>query len=273
MTQMQPGNFTQIIQAVEAADHQLSGNVYHALSAWFAACQEEPSGLREIQAASREYRKVEFFLNVNPKGEAAVLEDALLQDFEQMRAHYPTYSHWFQRAEFPDGRPTLLIARWLCHLVGLRHQAVHLFIDHPRLLDHTLIQMRSLNKAESPGRFDLPAAGHVTGLETVEAALQKELREELDVDVHALLDLTRLGSYLHTARMEAYNVEYRVVFYSRLSAEDWLRLSAGADEVAAIVSLPAAKLHEFIARRPEQVASGLVGSFPFYLKHLLLATD
>lgn len=259
----------QVIRAVEATDHQLTDATYREISRLFAECQTNSSSLQEIQESTREYGNQEFFLCVNREGESAPIGGEILDDFDQTIARYPEYSLWFHKAKFPDDQPTLLIARWLCHLVGFRHRVVHLFIDHPELVDHTLIQVRSLDKAESPGRFDLPAAGHVTGMEKVEAALHKELFEELGLEVKSLTGLTQLGSYTFSDPTGFHNVEYRTVFFGRLSADDWLKVSANSDEVTAIVSLPIIKLHEMIIVFPDPIASGLMASFPLYLKHKL----
>jgi hypothetical protein len=74
-----------------------------------------------------------------------------------------------------------------------------------------------------------------------------------------------------TDTSEFHNVEHRTVYYGRLAADDWLVLSAASDELAAVLAMPVAKLHTLIARHPEQVASGLLASFPLYLQHRLTA--
>jgi isopentenyldiphosphate isomerase len=264
-----PSPLAQIITTIEAEDHQLTDTSYHEILEYFVNCQSDPSYVLEIQQSAKEYGEKEFFLCTNQKGEPVSVRKDILEDFHITASKFPTYQLWFHEGQLPDKQPTLLIARWLCHLVGFRHRVVHLFISHPELGDHTLIQIRALDKAESPGCFDLPAAGHTTGTDTIEESLHKELMEELGVRVDALKDFAQLGSYNYSGPSTYHNVEFRTVFFGRLNSEDWLRINADSNEVAALVSLPIYKLEEMIVDFPERVASGLKASFPLFLKHRL----
>ncbi|MBN2002618.1 MAG: tyrosine-type recombinase/integrase [Anaerolineae bacterium] len=256
-----------IATVVKAADHQLTDTVYRKVSQFFLECQSDSTRMLEIEQAGKEYSKREFFVCVNRDGQPVIQGEKVIEDFRKTIDHYPEYEFWFQEALLPDNRPTLLVARWLCHSVGFRHRVVHLFLDHPELKDCTLLQVRAIDKAESPGCFDLPAAGHVSGIEALEVALRAELAEELGLRVTALTDFVQLGSYAYLDSPENRNVEHRTVFYGRLSTADWLKINADSPKVAAIVSIPIAKLHDMIADLPESVASGLRGSFSLYLKH------
>lgn len=256
-----------IATAVKAADHQLTVAAFRKISQLFLECQSDPARLLEIEQASKEYSQREFFVCVNQQGQPVIQSEKVLEDFRKTVDRCPEYEFWFQEALLPDNRPTLLVARWLCHSVGFRHRVVHLFLDHPELKGYTLLQVRAFDKTEAPGRFDLPAAGHVSGIETLEAALRTELAEELGLEIAALNDFTQLGSYTYSDPSEHRNVEYRTVFYGRLSVADWLKVNADSSEVAAIVSIPLSKVHEMIVNLPESVASGLQGSFSLYLKH------
>ena len=259
-----------VVRAVAAADHRLEATAYREIARLFTRFQSDPRCAGAVRATALEYGRPEFFLCVDRDGAPLLAAEELLADFRATVARHPEYGLWFRPAEL-DGWPVLLAARWLCHLVGLRHRVVLLFLDHPTLADHTLLQVRSFDKPESPGLFDLPAAGHVSDLEDLPAALRHELAEELHLELEALAGFTLLGSYLLTDTSEFQNVEHRTVYYGRLAADDWLTLSAASDELAAVLALPVAKLHTLIARHPEQVASGLLASFPLYLQHRLAA--
>jgi isopentenyldiphosphate isomerase len=218
-----------------------------------------------------EYERLEFLLCVDHQGNAVTTPEKILKDFHETVARYPSFGSWFREAKLAEcDEPVLLVARWLCHLVGFRHVTVHAFIDHPTLTDHTLVQVRGVDKAESPGCFDLPMAGHVVGLELVEKTLFTELAEELRLERDALCGLTRLGSYEYRqppGQPSFRNAEYRVVFWSRLITDAWLKVSAADDEVAAIAAFSLAELEGMLARFPERIASGLKASFPLYLEH------
>jgi len=131
------------------------------------------------------------------------------------------------------------------------------------------VQVRGAGKAEAPGCFDLPTAGHVTGLEEIEEAFFKELRQELSLKRGDLHELWLLGAYAYDPPPDPSglrNAEYRVVFRTQLDAASRSRLSVPSDEVAAITALSLAELEGLIAGFPDRVASGLRASFPLYLR-------
>ena len=259
----------QTIAAVEKADHQLNQAAYRQVRRLFDSCQSNPLYLQNVQQMAPEYGRREFLMCVDRQGNPVVTSEKTIADFCETVARCPDFELWFRKAERPGhDAPVLLVARWLCHLVGFRHGTVHLFIDHPTLTDHTLVQVRAVDKAESPGCFDLPAAGHAVGLESVQDTLFKELLEELGLERDALHGLTWLGGYEYcepAGQPGFRNVEYRAVFQGRLSREGWLEVSAADDEVAAVAVFSLAELGEMIARFPERIASGLGASFPVYL--------
>ena len=247
-------------QAVHAEDGRLTDSAYRATAHLFAETQRDPGLLESFGA---EYGRVEALLCVDRTGSPVPISDAALADYRQTVAASPDFGLWFRRASLPNGRPALLIARWLCHIAGLRHRTVHLFLDHPTLSDHTVLQLRGLDKAEAPGLIDLPAAGHVVGMETVEEALQKEVDEELDLSLDSLESLACLGSYAYEDTGGT-NAEYRTIYRGRLSREAWMRLGAGDDELLAIAFLPLSKLRALVTAHPERVASGLSASLALY---------
>jgi isopentenyl-diphosphate delta-isomerase len=69
------------------------------------------------------------------------------------------------------------------HARGLWHRAVHVFVfDRAGRL---FLQKRSLAKDKSPGLWDASCSGHVDAGETYDAAAQRELGEELGLQVAA----------------------------------------------------------------------------------------
>ena len=90
----------------------------------------------------------------------------------------------------------LLAARWLCHLVGLRHRTVEIFLDLAGVGDgHTLVQVRGMDKVIAPGAFDIPCAGHASGAEFSEEALRHELGDELNLALEDLEDLRLIAEH------------------------------------------------------------------------------
>ena len=131
-----------------------------------------------------------------PVAAVAAIGTSSLVDFNETLEHYPGFGRWFRAAQV-GGTPVLLVARWLCHLAGFRHRTVQLFLEHPTAEAYTLLQVRGLDKAEAPGSFDLPAAGHVAGVDTIEEALFAELEEELGLRAEDLDGLAAVGRYVY----------------------------------------------------------------------------
>ncbi len=238
---------------------------------------------------TEEYTREEFLLVVDKQGEPSGTAASVLESYEKTSAIYPQFKKWFQEAILPDGllptRPlpgglwagrarVLLASRWLCHLIGLRHGTVEIFIDPPHLEGHTLIQVRGLDKFEAPGAFDIPCAGHISGVDTAEATLRKELAEELNLTMEDLCDLrllqrynsyTGVGTGTGTVVKQSVNNEYRILYRARLksTAAENIRFTDGEVVGLAVFSVPGLKA--MVDRYPERIASGLGDAIGFYM--------
>jgi len=256
--------------AVEKADHVISISVYHQTRSLFTACVSDPQHLRHLQRLAPEYGRPEYLLCVDSAGSPAPPTEDMVEDFRKTTVSHPSLGLWFHEAAAAESEGSvLLVARWLCHLVGFRHRCVHLFIDHPTRDEYTLVQVRGVGKAESPGRFDVPAAGHIVGLESVTDTLFKELAEELNLGQDDVHNIEMVGSYNYyepSTNPVLRNVEFRVVFRSRLKTDSLLKMRCVDREVAAISVFALSELQGLIEAFPERVASGLTESFPVYLR-------
>ncbi|MCJ7737794.1 MAG: NUDIX domain-containing protein, partial [Anaerolineae bacterium] len=96
-----------------------------------------------------------------------------------------------------NGITTVLVARSLCHRIGLRHGTVQLILDHPTRPDYTFLQIRGFHKTDAPGEFDMPCAGHTVACDTAEAALQRELTEEIGLTGEDMEEIRCVGRYEH----------------------------------------------------------------------------
>jgi 8-oxo-dGTP pyrophosphatase MutT (NUDIX family) len=264
------GNVVDLRQAVQVAGYRLDGAAYDRVRALFLRFTAQPPTPEQIRCVAPEYGREEFLRCVDAAGQAVHAPGTILADYDRVAEGHPQYALWFRPVDGPEGR-ILLIARWLCHLAGFRHRTVHLMLDHPILPDHVLVQVRGVRKEESPGCFDLPVAGHVSGLSTVEATLHRECEEELGLALEQILGLRRVGSY-DRAYLEEWpgfwNVEHHTVFRGRLAAEAWSHVHAPGDEVAGIAVFSVARLRALIARFPERVAWGLRDALPLYAQGL-----
>jgi isopentenyldiphosphate isomerase len=252
-----------LLGTLERADYVLDQATYLKVRALFLACADTPALLQMIQRIAPEYGKPEFLLCVDAKGQAVTLDTNTLQDFSTLATEKPNFELWFQSSQDgTEGRPVLLVARWLCHLAGFRHRVVHLFLDHPTVPGYTLVQVRGAVKAEAPGKFDLPVAGHVIGVEKVKAALAQEMREELGLTRADVVDLRLLDEYEYADPVDAplHNREWRSVFSARLQAKALPRIRFADGEVAAIATFSLDELRTLAEAFPERLASGLAYS-------------
>lgn len=255
---------------VVEADHVLLPTVYAEVRQAFADWASGPTYPQNSGRLTPERGQSEFLICVNHTGVPVPLTKDAIEDFEQTALRHPDFKKWFQPAILHEGkRPTLFVARWLCHLLGFRHRAVHLFIDHPTLEDYTLIQVRGVHKIQYPGCFGVPTAGHIVEFTPVMDSLLKELREELNLTHHDIDELKKIGSYDHqdvVGQPGVHNVEFRIVFRGRLKKDGLLKARFADGEVAALAFFALSELEALIEAFPERVSSGLMASLPVYLR-------
>jgi hypothetical protein len=159
-----PAIWQMVRLSVAEAGYVLDLNVYERLRSLFIQTYASGDG-SQLAAITREFLQDEYLLVVDAAGQPVLPEQSIVADFEVMLQAHPSFSVWFQMDTVAEGpgssKPVLLVARWLCHLSGLRHVTVELFLDLPDRPGATLVQIRGLAKSESPGDFDLPCAGHI----------------------------------------------------------------------------------------------------------------
>jgi 8-oxo-dGTP pyrophosphatase MutT (NUDIX family) len=235
------------------------------------------SSERTPASQTREYGQEEFLLIVDEQGVPNQAGAEMLFRNHQTLVEYPDFGKWFREGSIPTGEwsgtRVLLAARWLSHFIGLRHGTVEIFIDPPTLAgsvqseQYTLVQVRGNEKFEAPGAFDIPCAGHITGVDTAEASLVKELAEELNITLDDLDDLRRLGrynSYTQASNSGSINNEFRVLYRARLKKEAVAKIRFTDGEVAALAVFAVGELRSLIQRFPERIASGLSGAMDFF---------
>lgn len=257
--------------AVEAEDFVLTPKSYDAAKRLFLKVKSSDDRSERWKTVSPEYGTREYFRTVDRLGSVSSTTAGVLEDYRRTLGDYAAFEAWFNEGSSIDQERcetrTLLPARWLCHLGGFRHLSVHLFLRLDGNDEHLLIQVRGTRKAESPGAFDLPVAGHVAAEQNDRDALLREAKEELDLEAADLLKLTALGGYEYKEPDSSSwmrNVEFRLVFEAALSGSTFSKLRPAQDEVAAIALFSIAEVESMIATFPERVASGLRSSFPIY---------
>ncbi len=83
------------------------------------------------------------------------------------------------------------------HARGLLHRAVHLWLHDPA--GRILLQRRSLSKDREPGKWTSSVSGHVNAGEEYDAAIYREIPEEIGIPAHSCRDFVRV-KYFHACR-------------------------------------------------------------------------
>jgi isopentenyldiphosphate isomerase len=169
--------------------------------------------------------------------------------------------------------------RWLVHLLGLRHRAVHIaFRTETGLL---AIQRRSHSRPDWPDALDMAVAGHVPQNQqghdiTYEQGAWKEIEEELGLierDAPKTLvggSLTPVGEPYFSFDMDIrrnppfYNAEARQIYIATLTGDGLSKLHFSDGEVAGLTFISPETAWEILER--ENIASGLRFSMPRVLE-------
>lgn len=182
----------------------------------------------------------------------------------------------------PDGTTTGLVGpRWVFHLFGLRHRAVHVGLATPGGL--VILQRRSPVLRDWPGAPDMAVAGHVPQADdgsdlTFLYAAWKEMEEEIGLaeqDAEATLvekQLVPVGiPYVSVDRdlkrdTPFLNVETRQIYAATLTGEGLARLHFADAEVGGLMLVTLETAWDILLENP--LASGLRYSLPRYLDWL-----
>ena len=222
---------------------------------------ETASHSDEARLRTPEFGRDEYLVNCDTEGRAIVAEnDSGLSSLSAGARP------WLKRED-----NKLLVSRWLAHFIGFRHRVIHLFLDHPDHPDHpdcTFAQIRSLAKYNSPGRLDMPIGGHVTGLGDLGTSLERELKEELGLEIDRDVDdLHEAGSFTIVEdddMPDHIEVEHATVYRATIHREAMSRLRFQTGEVGALALFRIDELDRWIKERPEDVGGGMRDSWRFY---------
>jgi len=211
-------------------------------------------------------------------------EELRQDDIHQVLAQFPELPPMAESLLIvnPDGSPTdahLLADRRLCHLFGWRHRCPQIFLltqDATKLI----IQIRSEDKDEAPGKLDLTVGGHVKGghgdPEEFRTAAVEEMSEELglresDIEGGALISI---GQSVATYNIETHdnplfdihNAEVRRIYHGVLAHGAFDRVHFADGEIAALQLVGLAEAWSLLER--DDIASGLRFCLPIYLAWL-----
>lgn len=131
--------------------------------------------------------------------------------------------------------------RWMCHLLGLKHKAVHLLLySRNDVMDLVFIlQVRSFTKFEYPGHLDISVGGHVVGRESSHRTVLKEMEEELGIPLGLLLNSNfhHINSYMVEdikPEMNLYNYEQRELYIAEIDSKSISAINFKDNEVVGL---------------------------------------
>ncbi len=177
-----------------------------------------------------------------------------------------------------QGKPTGMNApRWICHVLGLRHCCADVLLiwRSPTMGDTLLLQIRSWDKDDSPGRLDISASGHMKVADpSSEATALAEMRQETNLSIDDLREkkLHSLGGYAcdepPRPAESFFNSEWREVYLAYVTDEGFRKIDFPDGEVAGVAIFPLKDAPRLLTQTSLPLASSLVHSLPVCLAHL-----
>ena len=185
-------------------------------------------------------------LNIAPEARAEEL--SLLQWIDLANLIAPPSSADSQRAQEErfavvdkNDRVVRYASRSEVHGNNLRHRAVHILIFNQD--GEVYLQQRARIKDRQPLKWDSSAAGHVAGDESYDHAAEREVKEELGIDL-VLHKIAKLPASEHT------DEEFVWLYSGRVSGD----LIPNSAEIEQGAFLPPAIVDGWTAARPEEFA-------------------
>jgi 16S rRNA (adenine1518-N6/adenine1519-N6)-dimethyltransferase len=190
---------------------------------------------------------------------------------EKARAEELSLAQWVDLANWsPEGKPAMLAqdvhgemfdvvdehdhvqrqaSRHEVHTNHWLHRAVHIFVFNRE--GELFLQKRSRLKDAHPSRWDSSAAGHVNAGDDYQETALREVEEELGVKVDRVELVTKIAASPMTG--------WEFVHLFRAEHEGPFRLPPAEIETGSFFAVPT--IREWIARRPEEFATGFIECF------------
>ena len=229
---------------------------------------------------SSEINKVHVLTRKLKRGDGLSQEslDELVSEWESKVAVAPNQKERFALAN-KDGTTTgVLGPRWVFHLFGLRHRAIHIGLSTPSGL--IILQQRSPTLTDWANALDMAVAGHVpqnsdgSDMDFLKAAW-KEMHEEVGIaekEAKELLvekKLTPIGTPYLSFDQDVHrnppftNAEVRQIYAATLSEKGLAKLQFTDNEVGGLLMVTLETAWNLLLR--DDIASGLRFSLPHYL--------
>jgi isopentenyldiphosphate isomerase len=220
---------------------------------------------------------------------ASLEEDSVTQEtLNELRSRWEAVlqppsrerEEWFELARHDGSVTDVTGPRWLFHLLGLPHRAVHVGLSTAQGL--ILVQRRAPWKADYPNTWDMSVSGHVGGPQwgpkpDYQSAALQEIAEELSLPSGHVAEYLVGGRlhpvckpYVDTVRIDIRNppiwdIEVRQVFAGTLTDAGLAAVRPAEDELLGLM-LCSPRQAECILET-QDTAPGLRGSLARFLKY------
>jgi isopentenyl-diphosphate delta-isomerase type 1 len=136
---------------------------------------------------------------------------------------------------------------------GLRHRIVRVFLINSN--GQILLQQRSLELTDSPGKWDQSVGGHVDEGEGYDQAAIREAYEELGIQITELRNLGKI--YIERSSPDGYIRRFQTVFTTRYDGE----LHPNMEEVAQVRWFSIREITDWHTARPDDFTRNFIKAF------------
>jgi 16S rRNA (adenine1518-N6/adenine1519-N6)-dimethyltransferase len=143
--------------------------------------------------------------------------------------------------------------RQLARRQGLRHRIVRVFLINGA--GQILLQRRSLTLADSPGKWDQSAGGHVDEGESYEEAARRETKEELGIELTGLRKVGKM--YIERQAQDGYIRRFQTIFVAHYEGP----MRPDKAEVAELKWLSTKEIKDWHAAKPDDFTKNFITAF------------
>jgi isopentenyl-diphosphate delta-isomerase type 1 len=136
---------------------------------------------------------------------------------------------------------------------GLRHRIVRVFLVNAA--GQILLQRRSLELDDNPGKWDQSVGGHVDEGEDYEAAARRETQEELGVTLTAMRNVGKV--YIERPAADGFIRRFQAVFVAQYDGP----LVPNSDEVAEVRWFSSNEIKDWYAAKPSDFTKSFIKAF------------
>ncbi|HII38835.1 TPA: NUDIX domain-containing protein [Candidatus Micrarchaeota archaeon] len=152
-------------------------------------------------------------------------------------------------------RSGVVAPRWLCHLLALRHLSVSCMLtwQSKGLGECLVLQVRGFNKLDFTGYLGISMGGHVSGNDSVENTLLRELQEEMRVCpkdfAKPIQSAGSVRDYLELPEKHFFDCEWNALHFATLTDDGFNLIRFNDGEVTALYVCPIGEANALLQQK------------------------